>query len=152
MFTEGESKEDWRKFLFTSNPSSNNNLPLYTIGGTLADSGLMLFVGGVGLPCESSLPLFCYNNATELGFPLYTSGEGIEDGAFPISNSLMLYILCPFGAQLPLYVLGGPQPSSNNSLPLYTISYSQVLSSLSLSVPNVDDFSFSSLSLYSHGF
>lgn len=132
--------------------STNNNLPLYTYGSQTAGDSLMLFVEGGALSCLSSLDLYCHNTGVEGTLTFHTIGAGVNDDYLPVDNTLMLYLKCAFGASLPLYTHGGPQPSSNQSLNLYTIGHVTTVGSLDLVVPNVYGILTSSLNLYTSGF
>ncbi len=130
----------------------NASLNLYTEGALSAVNSLKLFVQGSGFPAYSSLPLVCYNDTIEGTLPLFVIGDGVTPDATPINNTLLLYIQCGFGASLPLYSHGGPQPSDNDTLDLYTLGHIVTTGTLPLSVPNIDDTINNSLNLYVHGF
>jgi hypothetical protein len=133
--------------------SINGEIPLYTSGNYSAGEVLKLFVSGAaGFPAYSSLDLLCYNDTPTATLNLFTIGEGVNDGYTPSTSTLMLYIKCAYGAELPLYVHGGPQPSVNDSLNLYALGGSEVVDQLNLVIPNVSDVIYDSLNLYTHGF
>lgn len=139
--------------VFRTGTLINDNLPLYTQGNLGAAESLNLFIGGVGLPCSGSFDLYCHNAAIAGTLPLYISGEGENDNYIPANNSLLLYIKCAFGATLPLYMYGGPQPSVSDSLDFYMIGGMTTTGSLDLTIPNVvGTISGTTLNLYTHGF
>lgn len=130
----------------------NDELPLYTSGNLSAANSLLLVLNGTGVPCSGGLDLYCHNDTILASLPLVTIGEGVNDDYMPVDNSLMLYIKCAYGAVLPLYMYGGPQPSANESLDLYTLGGATVTNSLDLSIPNVTDSLTDTITLYTHGF
>jgi len=138
-------------FSITLENQATASLNLYTEGAYVGRNSLMLYVGGSGLLCSSSLPLTCWNNSIVGSFSLFTIGEGTEPDAYPSSNILLLFVKAPYGASLPLYILGGSQPSANAELTLCTTGSIAVTGSLALSVPNTVDVKTKSLTLYTHG-
>ena len=93
--------------------SINSSITFYTEGSLSAVKSLKLFLTGTGFPADATLPLVCYNDTITGTLPLFITGTGVTPNAIPVDNSLLLYIQCPFGASLPLYLMGGPQPSNN---------------------------------------
>lgn len=147
LFTEGEVP-----FRIYRGGSTNEDITLYTAGYYGVAESLDFFVGGVGLSCLSSLDLYCLNTGAEGFLNFYVVGEGQNDGYSIGSSYTDFFIKCSFGAELPFYCLGGPQPSHSNSFFLYGIGHSDVNASLDLVIPNVYGSLTSSINLYTSGF
>ncbi len=156
LFVEGA--RPFNRNLLAGGGFANGQINLFTEGSFSAVNSLMLFVEGDGFPCSSVFPLYCHNTGTPGILPLFVQGEGENDGYFPANNSLMLFIKCLHGAVLPMYTLGGPQPSANASLNMVTLGSITVSGSLNLVVPNVIgtisglDNNGNTLDLYTSGF
>lgn len=149
LFVEGAKPFN----IYLSGTPINDEIPLYSVGVQGASNSLKLFVKGAGFPAYSSgLPLVCYNDTIIGSLSLYVSGEGVTPGALPINNSLLLYIQCGFGAMLPMYVMGGPQPQGTGSIDFFTMGFIDSYADLPLSIPNVYDTKTNSVNLYTHGY
>lgn len=157
FFIEGAPHFDSNLLMFGI--PSTGSLDLFIEGSYSAADSLMLFVGGRNPPCSSSLPLYCHNDNPSGSITLFIQGAGVSTDYMPVENTLMLYIKCAYGASLPLYMLGGPQPSANGSLDLYISGTISSTGSLDLVIPNVygtisgiEDDNGNVLDLYTSGF
>jgi hypothetical protein len=127
-------------------------LNLFTQGSIYPYGAVNLSLVGVNKSVGGYLNLVAYNNGTVGTLNLTTFGDGITAGAVPINGSLNLYIECPIGATLGLYMLGGPQPTGTGSMNMYTFGVYNITGSMNLAIPNTKDNKVSGMHLYTHGF
>lgn len=127
-------------------------MDLYTSGAQVVRNDMLLFLQGSGFPANNYLPLVCWNDTIFDSIPLYMIGSGLTDNAIPVDGYIDLFINCPFGAELPLYLYGGDQPSVSDELPMYMHGSITTTDSLPLAIPEVFDLANDTLTLYTHGF
>lgn len=150
----GARKHVFQNFgnIYMDSGSSNQFLDLFVQGHLSETQTMNLFLSGAYHSIDGSLPLVAWNEFESGSMALFASGLGGEAGALPINESLNLFIKRSFANYLALYLLGGPQPSSFESLNLTALGGSYETNSLFLSIPYVTSTENGSLPLYTHGF
>ncbi len=132
--------------------NKNGSLNLFTFGALGPYGTMPLSMVGANLYGAGSLNLFLCNKQTPGSLNLYISGTGSEPGAIPLSGTMPLYMECPTRNVMNLYLLGGPQSSSNGAMNLYAFGAFNSTGSMNLAMPNTKDSISGHMILYCHGF
>lgn len=159
----GPSYEEFR--VFGSNPSQDGSLNLYTEGLSAPYGVLNLFAVGGYYNQAGSLNLVCWNNSIVGSLNLITIGEGIQEGAYPASGSLNLYIERWPDAALNLYCSGAQLPTDDGQVTQlttltvmgspygdFTTNTRTTFASMNLAMPYTHGLGTNTLFLYCHGF
>jgi hypothetical protein len=112
-----------------------------------------LWVGGENQVAQNSMTLFLYNTQTVVNsdLTLFVQGDGVSDGAAPLTSNMNLFLQRNPGSAITLFV-SGPGDVLTSNVPLYVSGSVQQTGSIQLSIPKVTGYTPGSMQLFTSGF
>ena len=129
-----------------------DEIPLYTFGLQGNVGVLPLTIGGRGYYASDTILLFLQNIFLEDNIPLYIQGQGTLTDGYPGSGSLDLFICRNARECIPLYMLGGDQPSESGNIPMHINGSQAYTDSITLVIPSTYSDETDTIPMYIHGF